>query len=57
MYFEYYGDASIQWGWRLQAANNRIIAYGEAYYNKDDCLSAIRLVKGSKDAPVKEVES
>jgi uncharacterized protein YegP (UPF0339 family) len=50
-----YRDAQNQWRWRLEAANNRIIANsGEAYYNKADCQSAINLVKGSANAPVVE---
>jgi uncharacterized protein len=50
-----YEDASKEWRWQLRAGNNRIIAdSGEGYHNKQDCLHAITLVKGSKDAPVKE---
>jgi uncharacterized protein YegP (UPF0339 family) len=50
-----YKDTSGQWRWQLLAANNRIIAAsGESYYNKQDCLSAIQLVKSSTNAPVKE---
>jgi len=46
-------DAANHWRWRLRAANNRIIAEsGEAYLNKQDCLAAIPLVKGSGNAPV-----
>lgn len=55
MYYLVYVDANRQWRWRLIAANNRIIANsGESYYNKQDCLSAISLVKGSGAAPVRE---
>ena len=50
-----YQDASGEWRWQLRAANNRIIAdSGEGYHNRQDCLHAIALVKGSKDAPVEE---
>lgn len=54
----YYGkDARGEWRWHLKAANNRIIANsGEGYQNEKDCLDAIQLVKGSKDAPVKKVD-
>lgn len=52
MYFEIYQQAqglmsatSGQWRWRLRAANNEIIASGESYRNKQDCLAAIALVK------------
>jgi len=56
MAYYLYKDASGQFRWRLQAGNNRIIANsGEAYHNKQDCLAAINLVKGSAAAPVYEV--
>ncbi len=48
--------SSGQYRWRLVANNNRIIANsGEAYHNKSDCLAAISLVKGSANAPVRDV--
>jgi uncharacterized protein YegP (UPF0339 family) len=50
-----YKDATGQWRWYLQAANNRKLAdSGESYRNKQDCLDAIALVKGSRDAPIRE---
>lgn len=53
--YNVYKDASGQWRWQLVAANNRIVAdSGEGYHNKQDCLSAIELVRNSKDAPLKE---
>ena len=55
MRYYIYKDNSNQWRWRLLAANNRTIAdSGESYYNKQDCLSGIGLVKGSYLAPVHE---
>jgi uncharacterized protein YegP (UPF0339 family) len=55
MEYQVYTDASSQWRWRLQAANNRIIAVSsESYVNKQDCLNAITLVKSSSSAPVVE---
>jgi uncharacterized protein YegP (UPF0339 family) len=54
MYFQIYMDGSGYWRWRLRAANHEIIASGEAYYNKSDCLRAIALVKGTYGAPVYE---
>ena len=57
MYFEIY-PSGAQWRWRLRASNHRIIASGESYYNKSDCMSAIKLVKSTNsDTPVKEVSS
>lgn len=65
--FEIYKEASgasqgllaipAQWRWRLRAANNRIIANsGEGYYNKEDCIHAINLVKSTTgNTPVEEV--
>ncbi len=56
MAYYLYKDGQQQWRWRLVAANNRIIANsGEGYWNKDDCLDAINLVKGSYSAPVYEI--
>jgi uncharacterized protein YegP (UPF0339 family) len=54
VYYEIYKDNTGEWRWRLVAANNRIIATsGEGYANRNDCISAIELVKTSQDAPVK----
>ncbi len=54
MYFEIYqqtqgliSSTGGQWRWRLRAANNEIIASGESYRNKQDCLAAIALVKST----------
>jgi uncharacterized protein YegP (UPF0339 family) len=44
MYFEIY-QSSLQWRWRLKAANHQILASGEAYVNKADCLHAVDLLK------------
>jgi len=50
-----YKDVNGHWRWYLMTANNRKIANsGEGYYNKQDCLAAIGLVKGSSSAPVYE---
>jgi len=55
MEFHVYKDTSNQWRWRLRAQNNKNIAVsGEGYYNKQDCLDAIALVKQCGSAPVKE---
>jgi uncharacterized protein YegP (UPF0339 family) len=55
MWYQIYRDVINQWRWRLYAANNRIIANsGEGYWNKQDCLAAISLVKNSQNAPVYE---
>jgi len=55
--YSVYQDAAGEWRWRLRAANHRVIAdSGEGYRDRQDCLRAIALVKGSKDAPVNEGE-
>jgi uncharacterized protein len=50
MYFEIYQDQSKLWRWRLKAVNHEIIADGESYKNKKDCLHAIELVMSSSKA-------
>lgn len=53
MKYSVYVDPNGHYRWRLQAANNRIIANsGEGYYNRSDCEAAIALVKASGSAPV-----
>lgn len=55
MIFYIYIDANRQWRWRLAAANGRIVANsGEGYHNRQDCLSAISLVKSTALTPVRE---
>lgn len=51
MYFEIY-LSSDQYLWRLKAANREIIAHGEAYKKKQDCLHAIGLImEADKNTP------
>jgi uncharacterized protein len=55
MYFRIYKDAQGYWRWTFYAVNNRKLAdSGESYHNKQDCLWAINLLKGSSQAPVNE---
>ncbi len=55
MHFKIYKDAIGQWRWHFKAANGRTIAdSGESYFNKQDCLNGISLLKGSFNAPVYE---
>jgi uncharacterized protein YegP (UPF0339 family) len=56
MYFEIYKDSSNQWRWRLKGANHEIIAQGESYHNKTDCLGAISLVKSTANVLVREIK-
>jgi uncharacterized protein YegP (UPF0339 family) len=39
--------------YKFRAANHKVIASGESYRRKIDCLAALKLMKGSGDAPVK----
>ena len=48
MYFEVYRSGD-QYRWRLKAANHEIVAQGEAYVKKQDCLHAIELIKGTDE--------
>ena len=57
MKFEIYHSAETEpasqpWRWRLLARNNEILASGEAYTNKNDCLRAVELVRNSCAATV-----
>ncbi|MBM4170101.1 MAG: DUF1508 domain-containing protein [Ignavibacteria bacterium] len=55
MTFFLYRDAQGYWRWTLKASNGRIIAdSGEGYWNKQDCLNAIGLVKSCAGANTKE---
>jgi uncharacterized protein YegP (UPF0339 family) len=40
-----FSGISGEWRWRLRATNGEIIAHGESYQNRGDCLHAIELVK------------
>jgi uncharacterized protein YegP (UPF0339 family) len=51
--FEIYKDSSGKFRWRLKAANNEIIAVGEAYESKDGCKNSIQSVK--TNAPRAEI--
>lgn len=56
MRYNVYKDRAGLWRWQLVSANNRVIAdSGEGYYNKQDCLHGIELVKSAWNAPVFEV--
>ena len=54
MYFQLY-KSGTQWRWRLRAANHKIVAdSAEGYWNKDDAINGINLVKSAWNAPVYE---
>lgn len=43
--FEVYKDASGKFRFRLRAANNEIVAQGEAYTTKAACMNGVESVK------------
>ena len=44
-----------QWRWRYRAANGRVIASGEAYRHRSDCVHAIGLLQTSQHSPIREL--
>jgi len=50
--FEVYRTRTGQFRWRLRAGNGEIIAHGESYKRRIDCMAAIKLVKQSDLASV-----
>ncbi|WP_206107567.1 YegP family protein [Paludisphaera rhizosphaerae] len=57
MKFVVYRDGTGEYRWRLIASNGQIVASGEGYKNKADCLSTIASIqKNAPSAPV-EVET
>ena len=55
MTFELYRESG-EWRWRLRAGNHEIIASGESYKNKADCLHCIALLMGCSVATIVELE-
>lgn len=55
MKFVVYRDAKGEYRWRLVASNGQVVASGEGYKNKADCLSTIASIqKNAPSAPVDE---
>ena len=53
-YVAYLEPSSNLWCWTLYNAMDRMIARNvEKYYNKEECLAAIDVVKASAAVPVK----
>lgn len=47
MQFELYPvtvNGGKQWRWRLLASNRRIVASGESFHNRQDCIDSVNLV-------------
>lgn len=50
-----YRDNQRLWRWTFYSSNGNIIGVSsESYHNKNDCLRAIEIMKGSGGAPVYE---
>jgi uncharacterized protein YegP (UPF0339 family) len=50
MHFEIYRQSragSPAWCWRLRGANEGIVAFGEGYESRLDCLNAVDIVRGT----------
>ena len=43
--FEVYKDDAGEWRFRMIAPNGKIIAVGEGYHNKQDCIGTIDSIK------------
>ena len=55
-YFEVYKDKAGEFRFRLKAPNGQIIAIGEGYTDKINCINAIKLIKSySKGARIKDL--
>lgn len=52
MQFRIYRDSQNQWRWRLKGNNGEILATGEGYHNRQDCLECVRLVQHSSTAEI-----
>lgn len=56
MKFYIYQDRQGFWRWHLKALNGEKIAdSGEGYYNQQDCLNGIQLVKRAFNASVYQI--
>lgn len=54
VHFEIYQTGG-DWRWRLVAANAEVIAWGEAYRSKADCLRAVELLqRTSAETPIED---
>ena len=54
--FELYKDAAEKFRFRLQAANNEIVAVSEAYNSKDSAKNGIEVIKReAAKAPINDL--
>lgn len=53
MKFEIYNYSGDGWRWRLKAANGKVIASGESYASKADCVACVALIqKNAANTPI-----
>lgn len=46
-----------QWRWRLKAGNGEIVATGEGFNNRADCMASVQLIRDQAGgAPIKGIE-
>jgi uncharacterized protein len=43
--FEIYRSGTGEWRWRARASNGEIVAAGEGYRNRQDCLKTVELIR------------
>ncbi len=53
--FEIYQDVYGKYKFRLRATNNGIVAIGEGYKTKSECVDAVNSVKKFHEAPIKDL--
>lgn len=54
-HYKLYKDRVGQWRWRYVSSNGRTIAdSAEGYYNKQDAINGIVIVKNSGNSPIWE---
>ncbi len=57
MRFEYWKSGDGMWSWHLRSSIGDVIANGTNFASKENCLSAISLVKLASTAPCTNVSS
>ena len=53
--FEIYQDGYGRYKFRLRGTNNGIVAIGEGYKTKSECIDAVNSVKELHEAPIKDL--
>jgi uncharacterized protein YegP (UPF0339 family) len=54
-HYKLYRDRQNLWRWRYVSSNGRTIAdSAESYYNKQDALNGVNIMKASYNSPVYE---